>query len=170
MRYERLPDYLNPKLEQCKKLTRVLQALDAKLVCAYNSHSARFEVWGPSKEYGWAWLTTCESPTTGQPIAPEAAPMLILEELKARQKDPNVKALYERQRLAMTERWMDWMDECGEAAAYFGAAVGQEASGSAIRYGLDDIREGYAMARDGRSKSAPKGQRIFVPGMGSYGA
>lgn len=164
-RYYRVPDYLETGMEQCKQLTRVLAAIDDKLFCAWNKMAKMFEVWGPSKEYGYCCLTEVRDPYSGRPCSPEAYPMVILADLRARDHDPDVRKALDRQAKLVEKRWLEWMDTLGEEAKYVGAAVAQEASGSPLRHGVEDMVAGLKMARAGTTRLGPVGQRIYIPGV-----
>ena len=157
-----LPDFLNPNLASCKRLTRVLAAMDPHLFCVWNSRSHRFEVYGASKTEGFAFLTAVEDPQ-GRPCNPEIYPMHILADLRARDRDPNMREILEHNAKVAEKAWHSAMDEIGEEAAYVAKAVAQESIG-ALRHGVLDVFVGLRNAREGRSKREPVERRIFVPG------
>lgn len=164
LRLDRIPDYLRYDLAECRRLTRSLACLDNPgLFCAWNCKSQTYEVWGPSQIYGWAYLTTVEGPD-GRPAHPDVYAMMVLADLRARDRDPNMKGVLERNAARFEQQWHAEMDEAGEAAKYVAKAVAQELVG-AVRYGVMDVFLGLRNAMEGRSKGEPVGQRIFIPGV-----
>lgn len=160
-RYHRVPDFLNTELDSCKKLTHVMRAVDPGLFCAWNRLTQRYEVWGRSKERGFCKLDILER--DGQPYSPELHPYHILADLRARDKDPNMRALLERNAAEAEKRWVEWMGQAGEGARYMGAAVAQLATDAPLRHGLSDALTGYHMANEGRTKGPKVGLRIYIP-------
>lgn len=158
-----LPEYLRPDLPECQRLTRVLRSMDPYLLCAWNGRSARYEVWGPSKSEGHAFITAVEN-LDGTPMHPDTYPTLILADLRARDRDPDMRRILEHNAQLVERNWHAEMDSLGDEAAYVAKAVAQEAIG-ALRYGVADVFLGLRNAREGRSKRAPVGQRIYIPGV-----
>jgi hypothetical protein len=54
-------------------------------------------------------------------------------------------------------------DEVRDSMRYSRKAIAQEADGNTPRWTGKEVAEGYLMARDGRSKRAPVGRKIFAP-------
>lgn len=158
-----LPEYLRPDLAECERLTRVLRTMDPYLFCVWNGRSQRYEVWGRSESQGVAFLTAVEGPD-GRPANPDVYPMFILADLRARDRDPDMQAILEHNAQVAEKAWREQMDALGEEATYVAKAVAQEAAG-ALRWGCADVFLGLRNAREGRSKAAPVGQRIYIPGV-----
>jgi hypothetical protein len=163
MRYDRLPEHLRPNLPECQRLTRVVACIDRKLRCVWNGQTQRYELWGPSREFGWAFISAVEK--DGAPMHPDCYPVLMLATLRARDQPLNMKAIAERNAQRVEREWQATMDEAGEAAKYVAAAVAQEAIGAA-RHGSQDVMDGLRFAYEGRSRAPARsrGQIISLPG------
>jgi hypothetical protein len=159
-----IPDYLKRDMPECQRLTRVLAQMDPHLWCAWNARSERYEVYGRSQSQGWAFLSAVEGPD-GRPAHPDIYPSFVLADLRSRDRDPNMAQILEHNAQMVQRSWEREMDSLGDAAAYVAKAVAQEAGG-ALRFGVADVMLGLQSAMTGRSKAAPVGQRIYLPGMG----
>lgn len=157
-----LPEYLNPSLPAARRLTKVLRTIDQDVLCAWNGRSQCYEVWGPSREYGWACLKMLLD-EQHQPISPDLYPMYVLGEMHARLERLDAKELMEGNMRRLQREWSAELDTMGEAAKYVAAAVGQEAE-SALRHGAADVLLGLNLALQGKAKGAPVGQKFSLPG------
>jgi hypothetical protein len=159
-----LPDYLNTDLEACRRLTRVLAQMDAKLFCAWNARAERYEVWGPSQSLGFAFLTAVENPANGQPCHPDLYPTFILADLRARERPFNAQAKLEENAKAVEREWDTVMSEAKDRAEYVARAVREEVTG-ALRHGADDVFLGLRAAEGNGPRRTPqeRGQVIYIP-------
>jgi hypothetical protein len=159
-----LPVFINPNLPECRRLTRVLATLpDSQLFCVWNSRTKRYEVWGPSQNYGVYPVTAVEDPQ-GAPCNPDLYPMYILADLRRRDVDPNMRSVMEHNAQLAEKAWQAEMDTMGDYAQYVAKAVAQEVGG-AVRYGAADVYLGLRNAMHGTSRGAPIGRRFYGPGM-----
>ena len=131
---------------ECRRLNRILRAIDPAVFTVYNQALRRHEVWAPSMGQGETLLFALES-DQGQPIHPDGYGQHVLAQLAGMRKGPEAvirEVTEHNERLAARQR-QALEEEVLEVTRYVAPAL-QEEAGGAPRRRAEDVFRGVRAA------------------------
>lgn len=161
------PSWFDTSNPEAQRGTKFLRSVDPNLLVGFDTRKGCFTICGPSlSAKTWVPLTDCyddqgryfrafvpwEKIAAGvkQQMADAERGIFVVDRVKEHN------ARLDREKEAAFE------DEVRSSMKYARKAIATEYDG-ASRWSGREVAEGYVMARDGRSKAAPVGRKIFAP-------
>ena len=161
------PSWFDTKNPEAQRGTKHLRAVDPNLLVGFDTRRGCFTICGPSlSARTWVPLTDCYD-DSGRFYRGFVPWERIAVEIK-RSMDEAARGIFTIDKVAAHNRKLDdardsvFENEVRNSMRYARKAVAQECDG-ASRWSGQEVAEGYLMARDGRSKRAPVGRKVFVP-------
>ena len=161
------PSWFDTKNPEAQRGTKHLRAVDPNLLVGFDTRRGCFTICGPSlSARTWVPLTDCED-DFGHYYRGFVPWEKIAVEIGRAMRDAE-RGIFTVDKVQAHNRKLDaqkdsvFENEVRNSMKYARKAIAAECNGAA-RWSGQEVAEGYLMARDGRSKCAPVGRKVFAP-------
>lgn len=161
------PSWFDTKNPEAQRGTKHLRAVDPNLLVGFDTRRGCFTICGPSlSAQTWVPLTDCED-DRGRFYRGFVPWERIAVGIKQAMDDAargrfTIDRVMEHNQKLDAQKDAEFAGMIRDSMRYACRAIAVECDG-ASRWSPQDVAEGFRMARDGRSKRAPVGRKIFAP-------